>query len=108
MAVVSDKILQIINRSIQTITTTELIEDWEFAIVLGIERSVLSEMRKISNPLDSSDLDTSINVLLNLVGYPHGKKAIVEESVGFSTSELKAVLDELIKLREESGDNGNS
>jgi hypothetical protein len=72
-----------------------LFPEWEFATIIGVTRQELSAMRDSwsLHELPSPAMQDAVaNVLLNLIGYPHGRHAELNSMVGVSCSELERVL----------------
>jgi hypothetical protein len=68
--------VDVITRCLQASVDGPYFDDWEFSTLMGMERN---EMRTVleawPNPVDSDKQSVAVNnALVNLRGYPHGRK----------------------------------
>ncbi len=69
------------------------VEDWEFQTLMGVSRD---EMRLIHDNWEEPPSDETLSVvrdaLNNLIGYPHGRMAEVEEMISATKAEMITAL----------------
>ena len=73
--------------------------DWEFETLIGVERATVRTLAQSWPDLvgdEESEAAAVVNVLNNLVGYPHGRNDDLERRVPGGSDQIAAVLDRLL------------
>jgi hypothetical protein len=102
---ISEEDREIIGQCLACVASGEVIaNDWEFATLFGIEFSTLREVADAWPNVSESDagvLAAVTNSLGCLIGYPHGKDAVLRKYISVSPSDLGLVLE---RWRQSSGE----
>ena len=81
----------LIGRCLYEAANGEYFPDWEFQTLIGVDRQ---EVRKAAScwltdeDISDAAMDTTVAVLNNLLGYPHGRKADLERATGVSEEKV--------------------
>jgi hypothetical protein len=86
---------------LREICIEDYIPEWEFATVVGASRSEVEKVRArwpaAFNP--GTDLDVIVNIIVNLMGYPHDMSSELEEKLGYRISDLRCLIESLNACR---------
>ena len=88
----------LIGRCLHEAANGEYFPDWEFQTLIGVDRQ---EVRKAASSWLTNEvityaaMDTTVAVLNNLLGYPHGRVAELERATGVVVDKMNAVFEKL-------------
>ena len=93
---------------LREICSEDYIPEWEFSTVIGRSRSEVEETsaRWPAAFNVDTDLDTIVNVILNLRGYPHGRDKELEGALGCRLSDFERLIECVESLRAYRGGHG--
>ena len=97
----SDAEIEIVRRALRAAVEGSFFPDWEFPILIGLERD---EVRQVYEgwplqTLDSGDFQNAVvGSLNNLLGYPHGQDQELAKYVPEGRGALAKILDRLPRL----------
>lgn len=72
--------------------------DWEFQTLMGVSREDVRALARKwqSGGCGDEDADTIVNVLNNIVGYPHGEEAAWSSFITVKPNVVSTVLDKIL------------
>jgi hypothetical protein len=89
----------LVRTAISLVCEMRIIEDWEFQTIFGEPPDVYCNHRYISATTNTDDLSRGIAAIGNIVGYPHGQVAYIEERMGIDVKTLQEFLKVLVDYR---------
>lgn len=93
--------IEIVRRALQATVEGSFFPDWEFEILIGVDREIVRNIYKAwtQQTLDRDSFGCAVvGSMNNLLGYPHGKEEELMAYVPEGREAIRKTLDRLIAL----------
>jgi hypothetical protein len=98
----SDQDRRIIAQCLRAAAEGPFFEEWEFHTLMGVSRDQIRRLEATLSseaPYDENGLEAAINVLNNLLGYPHGQASVWSAFISATPTEVSKLLSRMLLRR---------